>query len=104
MRSTVSTVPNPTKVRRPEMIDNQEANTVFLKPLIKSPKIEVGEFTYYNDFDDPTLFETRNVLYTAGPERLVIGKFCAIAMGAQFIMSSANHPLFGSTTFPFFVF
>lgn len=100
----MSTVPDPTKVRRPEMIDNQEPNTVFLKPLIKSPKIEVGEFTYYNDSDDPTLFETRNVLYTAGPEKLVIGKFCAIAMGAQFIMSSANHPLFGSTTFPFFVF
>src|SRR3979490_1166865 len=25
-------------------------------------------------------------------------------MGAQFIMSSANHPMFGSTTYPFFIF
>ena len=50
-----------------EMIDHQEKNTVFLKPLVTSPKIEVGEFTYYNDADDPTAFETRNVLYTAGP-------------------------------------
>jgi virginiamycin A acetyltransferase len=77
------------------MIDNQEKYTVFLKPLITSSKIEAGEFTYYNDSDDPTLFETRNVLYTAGPEKLIIGRFCAIAMGAQFLMSAANHPALG---------
>jgi virginiamycin A acetyltransferase len=87
------------------MIDNQERNTAFLKPLVTSPKIEVGEFTYYNDHcDDPALFETRNVLYTAGPEKLIIGKFCAIAMGARFLLSSANHPMLGSTAFPFFAF
>jgi virginiamycin A acetyltransferase len=86
------------------MIDGQERNTVFLKPLVTSPKIEVGEFTYYNDADDPTLFETRNVLYTAGPEKLIIGRFCAIATGAKFLLSSANHPMMGSTAFPFFIF
>lgn len=87
------------------MLDDQEPHTVFLKPLITSPKIEVGEFTYYNDqWDDPTAFETRNVLYTAGPERLVIGRFCAIAAGARFLLSAANHPMLGSTTFPFFIF
>ena len=97
-------VPDPMSVRWPEMIDGQEKNTVFLKPLVTSPKIEVGEFTYYNDMDDPTLFETRNVLYTAGPEKLIIGKFCAIATGAKFLLSSANHPMLGSTAFPFFIF
>jgi virginiamycin A acetyltransferase len=86
------------------MIDNQEKYTAFLKPLVTSPKIEVGEFTYYNDSDDPALFETRNVLYTAGPEKLIIGKFCAIAMGAEFLLSSANHPILGSAAFPFFIF
>jgi virginiamycin A acetyltransferase len=97
-------VPDPTSIHWSQMIDGQEKNTVFLKALVTSPKIQVGEFTYYNDSDDPTQFETRNVLYTAGPERLIIGKFCAIAMGARFIMSSANHPIFGSTSFPFFIF
>jgi virginiamycin A acetyltransferase len=100
----MSTVPDPMSVHWPEMIDDQEKNTVFLKPLVTSPKIEVGEFTYYNDTDDPTLFETRNVLYTAGPEKLIIGKFCAIATGAKFLLSSANHPMLGSTAFPFFIF
>jgi virginiamycin A acetyltransferase len=100
----MSAVPDPMRVHWPEMIDNQEKSTVFLKPLITSPKIEVGEFTYYNDAEDPALFETRNVLYTAGPEKLIIGKFCAIAEGAKFLLSSANHPMMGSTTFPFFIF
>jgi len=39
----MSTVPDPMSVHWPEMIDNQEKNTVFLKPLVTSPKIEVGE-------------------------------------------------------------
>ena len=89
------------------MIDDQTPNTVFLKPLISSPKIEIGEYTYYNTFNDAdaaTAFETRNVLYTAGPERLIIGRFCAIASGARFLLSSANHPMLGSTAFPFFIF
>jgi virginiamycin A acetyltransferase len=86
------------------MIDGQERSTVLLRPLVASPKIEVGEYTYYNDPDGAAAFETRNVLHTAGPERLIIGRFCAIAAGAKFLLSSANHPLLGSTSFPFFVF
>ena len=98
--------PDPSHIVIPGMIDGQERNTVFLKPLITSPKIEVGEYTYYNDYDGggATSFETRNVLYTAGPERLIIGRFCAIATGARFLLSSANHPILGSTAFPFFIF
>jgi virginiamycin A acetyltransferase len=34
-------------------------------------------------------------------DRLIIGKFVAIAQGAQFIMNGANHPLSGFSTFPF---
>ena len=99
--------PDPTSVRSPGMIDDQTPNTVFLKPLISSPKIEVGEYTYYNAYknaDEATAFETRNVLYTAGPEKLIIGRFCAVASGARFLLSSANHPMLGSTAFPFFIF
>ncbi len=74
---------------------------VFLKPLVTSPLIEVGEFTYYDDPDDATAFETRNVLHHYGPERLIIGKFCAIATGVQFIMNGANHRMSGPSTYPF---
>lgn len=74
---------------------------MLLKPLITSPLIEVGEFTYYDDPDDPTAFEVRNVLYHHGPERLVIGKFCALGEGVRFIMNGANHRMDGPSTFPF---
>jgi virginiamycin A acetyltransferase len=77
---------------------------VFLKPLVDSPKIVVGEYTYYDDPDGATGFEHRNVLYTYGPERLIIGKYCAIATGTRFLMAGADHPTMGVSTFPFTMF
>ncbi|WP_433758026.1 CatB-related O-acetyltransferase [Nocardia sp. CA-135398] len=78
-----------------------QPRVVLLKPLVTSPLIEVGEYSYYDDPDDPTTFETRNVLYHYGPEKLIIGKFCALATGVRFIMNSANHRMDGPSTFPF---
>jgi virginiamycin A acetyltransferase len=78
-----------------------QPRVVLLKPLITSPLIEIGEFSYYDDPDDPTAFETRNVLYHYGPERLLIGKFCALAEGTRFVMNGANHRMDGPSTFPF---
>ena len=37
-------------------------------------------------------------------DRLVIGKFCAIAKGATFIMNGANHAMDGVSTYPFSIF
>jgi virginiamycin A acetyltransferase len=78
-----------------------QPRVALLKPLITSALIEVGEFTYYDDPGDPTAFETRNVLYHYGPEKLIIGRFCALAEGVRFIMNSANHRMDGPSTFPF---
>ncbi|MFD5181009.1 CatB-related O-acetyltransferase [Nocardia sp. NPDC058379] len=78
-----------------------QPRVVLLKPLVTSPLIEVGEFTYYDDPDDATAFETRNVLYHYGPEKLIIGKFCALATGVRFLMNGANHRMDGPSTFPF---
>ncbi|WP_411293190.1 CatB-related O-acetyltransferase [Streptomyces sp. CBMA156] len=91
------TVPDPTVLHPfPE-----QPRVVLLKPLVTSPLIEVGEYSYYDDPDDPTAFETRNVLYHYGPEKLVIGKFCAFAEGVRFVMNGANHRMDGPSTFPF---
>lgn len=79
----------------------EHPRVVLLKPLVKSPLIEVGDFSYYDDPDDPTAFETRNVLYHYGPERLSIGKYCALGTGTRFIMNGANHRMDGPSTFPF---
>lgn len=62
---------------------------MFLRPLVRDPRIEVGAYTYYDDPDDPLGFERNAVLYGFGPERLVIGSFCAIAAGVRFLMPSS---------------
>lgn len=75
----------------------------FIKPFIQAPNIVVGDYTYYDDPVDPEGFE-RNVLYNFGDDRLIIGKFCAIATHVKFIMSGANHKLDGISTYPFPIF
>lgn len=78
----------------------------FLKGLVTSPNIEIGDFTYYDDPDGPDKFAEKCVLhhYDFIGDRLVIGKFCAIAEGARFIMNGANHAMSGFSTYPFNIF
>jgi len=78
----------------------------FLKPLVTAENIEVGDYTYYDDPDGPDLFQTKCVLhhYPFIGDRLIIGKFCAIAEGARFIMNGANHAMSGFSTYPFNIF
>lgn len=77
----------------------------FLKPLVKNPLIEVGDYTYYDDPDGPETFE-KNVLYHFDfiGDRLVIGKFCAIAWKTTFVMNGGNHRTDGISSFPFPIF
>jgi virginiamycin A acetyltransferase len=77
---------------------------VFLRPVVRSPTISVGEYTYYDDPVAPERFEELNVLYGFGPERLVIGRYCALAEGVRFLMAAGNHPTLGPSTFPFGIF
>lgn len=80
---------------------------VFLRPLAERLEtVTVGDFSYYDDPDEPERFFERNVLYHYPflGDRLVIGRFCAIATGARFIMNGANHALGGISTFPFNIF
>lgn len=77
----------------------------FLRSVITNPLIEVGDYSYYDDPEGPEQFE-KNVLYHFPfiGDKLIIGKFCAIARGVKFIMNGANHKLSGFSTFPFFIF
>jgi virginiamycin A acetyltransferase len=81
-----------------------QPRVVFLRPLVRSANVEVGEYTYYDSYDDPLAFERDAVLYAFGPERLIIGRFCAIASGVRFVMPGASHADRGPSTFPFGVF
>jgi virginiamycin A acetyltransferase len=77
----------------------------FIKNTISNPNIIVGDYTYYDDPDDSENFE-RNVLYHYPfvGDKLIIGKFCALAQGVKFIMNGANHKLSGFSTYPFSIF
>jgi virginiamycin A acetyltransferase len=77
----------------------------FLKNIIKNPNIIVGDYTYYDDFENVENFE-KNVKYHFDfvGDKLIIGKFCMIASGVTFIMNGANHLTNAFTTFPFAIF
>lgn len=77
----------------------------FLKNVVVNPYIEIGDYTYYDDNENPLGFES-NVLYHFDfiGDKLIIGKFCAIASKAKFIMNGANHNINAFTTFPFGAF
>ncbi|WP_412130149.1 CatB-related O-acetyltransferase [Cellvibrio mixtus] len=77
----------------------------FLKNLVNNAMICIGDFTYYHG-DAVDQFQEKNVLYHYPHcgDKLVIGRFCQIANGTQFIMNGAIHPLHGVSTFPFDLF
>ena len=77
----------------------------FLKNVVKNPLIEVGDFTYYDDFEDVANFE-KNVkyLFDFTGDKLVIGKFCMLASGVTFIMNGANHLTDAVSAYPFAIF
>lgn len=68
--------------------------------------MEVGDYTYASAFDPPKDWAARLApyLFDFSPERLIIGKFCQIADGVQFITASANHRYDGISSYPFAIF
>ena len=77
----------------------------FLKNIIKNPNIIVGDYTYYDDFENVENFE-KNVkyLFDFTGDKLIIGKFCMIASGVTFIMNGASHLSDSISTYPFAIF
>ena len=72
---------------------------IYVKPTVTSPNILVGDFTYIADSD----FESHVThFYPWSRDRLVIGRFCQIAAGVEFMMNDANHQLNAVSTFPFY--
>lgn len=73
----------------------------YVKPTIKNKNIIVGDFTYFSDTD----FEKRVTHhYDFIGDKLIIGKFCQIAKGVEFIMNGANHQMNSASTYPFYIF
>lgn len=72
---------------------------IYVKPTIQNPNITVGDFTYIADSE----FESHVTnFYPWSKDKLIIGKFCQIATGVEFIMNDANHQMSAVSTFPFY--
>ena len=72
---------------------------IYVKMTIKNPNIIVGDFTYIADSE----FESHVTNhYEWNGDKLIIGKFCQIGKGVEFIMNGANHKMNCVSTFPFY--
>ena len=72
---------------------------IYVKPTITNPNIIVGDFTYIADSE----FESHVTnFYPWSRDKLIIGKFCQIAAGVEFVMNDANHQMNAVSTFPFY--
>lgn len=101
------TFPDPMTVHPVTLPDGSSLpNNVFLKAVIDHPRIEVGDYTYANDFDPPAepggwAGRIAPYLFPSSSDRLIIGKFGQFAHGVRFITHGANHHMTGFSTFPF---
>ncbi len=88
-------VPDPNVVYPIEGYDKE----IYVKPTIKNSNIVVGDFTYIADSE----FESHVTHhYDFVGDRLIIGNFCQIASGVEFVMNGANHQMNAVSTFPFY--
>jgi virginiamycin A acetyltransferase len=72
---------------------------IYVKPTVQNPNIVVGDFTYIADSD----FNSHVThFYPWSRDKLIIGKFCQIASGTEFVMNDANHQMNALSTFPFY--
>ena len=79
----------------------------FLRPVAEGRgNVSVGEWTYADDPAGVADFFDRRVLYHFDfiGDRLEIGRFCAIAEGARFVMNGGAHAAGGFSTYPFEIF
>ena len=74
--------------------------------LPERSNVEIGDYTYYSDNKNSpeNFYDNVEHHYEFLGDKLIIGKFCAIAEGVKFIMNGANHRMDGFTTYPFNIF
>lgn len=90
--------PNPNSIYPNEAIKS----ICFIKNTISRNNINVGDYTYYSDENGAENFEHHVTHhYEFLGDKLIIGKFCAIGKGIEFIMNGANHRMCSVTTYPF---
>lgn len=77
----------------------------YIKNVVDNPNVIIGDYTYYygdseedNDFNKHITHH-----YDFIGDKLIIGKFCSIAKGIEFVMNGANHRMDCPSTYPFYI-
>ena len=90
---TPQNIPDPNTIHPIAGYDKE----IYVKPTLKNPNIIVGDFTYADsEFESHVTHH-----YDFLGDKLIIGKFCQIAAGVEFVMNGANHQMNAVSTFPF---
>ena len=88
--------------RKIHPLKSRDESVVYVKPtVIANPNIIVGEYTY---FDGQNFQRHVTHHYDSIGDKLIIGKFCQIGRGVEFIMNGANHQMNSVSTYPFYIF
>lgn len=89
-------LPDPNKIYPVPGFDT----VTYIKSTITNPNIIVGDFSYFSGVDFQKHVTHHYEFYG---DKLIIGKFCQIAAGVEFIMNGVNHQMNAATTFPFYI-
>jgi len=83
----------------------EHKRVMFIKNADLPDNIKIGDYTYY---DDPSGIDgfKENILYhfDFSGDKLIVGKFCALATKTKFIMNGGNHRIDALSTYPFVIF
>lgn len=76
----------------------------YIKNAVDNPNVIIGDYSYYygneNDLDFSKHISHH---YDFIGDKLIIGKFCSIANGVEFVMNGANHRMDCPSTYPFYI-
>lgn len=76
----------------------------YIKNIVKSSNVIIGDYSYYYGEDENDDFNNHITHhYDFIGDKLIIGKFCSIAKGVEFIMNGANHRMDCVSTYPFYI-
>ena len=89
------TTPDPNRVYPMPGIES----VTLIKPTLTNPNIVAGDFSYYagENFEAQVTHH-----YPWLGDKLLIGKFCQIGAGVEFVMNGANHQMNAASTYPFY--
>ena len=76
----------------------------YIKNAVDNPNVIIGDYSYY--YGESIEDEFKNHIthhYDFIGDKLIIGKFCSIAKGVEFVMNGANHRMNSISTYPFYI-